>query len=163
MKEKSEKKKQALDQIINSNQYMLWLDNYTKITPFFTCYHFINFKDEIERDNILNLAILYNIINQYARKNYLYPKNNYYYIKYNNTGYQIGIDDKNNYFCQRIEIKPDFLNFKDIQQNKELPNTKLLKSYFQKLKEIVTLIANEDVPCQAVFEITEKTYQKMKK
>lgn len=169
--ERLEKKKQQLHEMLTSNEYILWLQIFTEVNDNFRSDDWLYTNEKLsknDQEKVSTLGILYKIIQQYAKRNYVYPKNfevlNYYQIKYNNIGYQIGIIDasgKNVYFCKRAKIEPDFLDFKDIQMNKELKNTKLIKSRLQNLSDLITSMSGVDIPLEAISETTEKTFQKI--
>ena len=98
---------------IQSNpKYINWLEKFTERYPRFTDDDILyekKFKSAEDIDGVNNLSLLYNVIEEYAQKNYIYlEKNSDFYgsykIKYNGIGYEIGcmVGQGTLFYCGRL-------------------------------------------------------------
>ena len=136
-----------------NNKYITWLDKFTQEHPSFSDEDWLYHPDEISEQDLKNVEILpymYGVIMEYAEKHNIEANpccfGNYYNIKYNNIGYEIGVMHGQGAinFCKRVsldeEINEDrFIDFEDIinEQNKissEILNKNKEKSEQKKYK-----------------------------
>ena len=174
IKERAENDKKNLEiirqQIISSDKYILWLEEFTNKNPnfdtrdssFYICFRNSASNDDLK--NIRNLAILYSIIFEYAKQNYIYPKidemGEYYYnIKYNNVGYRIGEDsiDGTFFFCERVPIDCDFIDFNDVMNNKVQENVHFIQQNLIDLANYINYLVEAGVPEEAIKNVTLNT------
>ena len=142
----------GVNKIISSEDYILWLTEFSKKYSDFSndswLYSHKNI-DEKDSINVEKLNLLYNAIENYANKNFISPiKDNegqYYSIHYNNIGYNVGIImyQGSLYFCQRTYPNENSINFKDIMENKKQPKTDFynhkLAEFTEKIKDLVEI------------------------
>ena len=92
LKHYSEYEERLSLEIKSNSEYITWLEHFTEQVPMFGEYYVSNlkYKELLDTDkiNMKNIRILFNIVNKYAYKNYIYPKYHdnyeYYLIEYNN-------------------------------------------------------------------------------
>ena len=147
-KEKEEQN-EDVKKIIFSERYIKWLNDFTKKNGGFTENDYLYFNDkisDIDKENVNKLNVLYETINNYAKKNYIaetpWEYGSFYRIKYDDNGYKIGaIYGKGiMYFCYRIPINKEdyFIDFKNILINKKENKAIIFEKYLNDLsKEIV--------------------------
>ena len=114
------------EKILSSDEYILWLIEFTKDYPNFTDEDWLYKPNEISKENknkVYDLSIFYRIIEDYASRNFILPEQtsfgNIYYIKYNNVGFGIEIADGQGtlFACQRInESYENFIDYLKIQK-----------------------------------------------
>ena len=162
-------------QINHHDEYMLWLEKFTLTHPCFSNYEWLYAQKNIsleDKKQVENLDSLYHKIQEYAQRNFIYPKTQNrtesYAVKYNGIGYRIGMIDEQSpttYFCERIKInqKENFLDFTDISQNKIQPNVEFINTQLQNLSKLIHQMVEEDVPLEAISKTTRKTLQKVRK
>ena len=132
-KEKTLKKRK--EKILENEEYINWLEEYTESKDIFT-------NDEARDENVESLEALYLIIEKYAEDNYIFPSKNtfgyYYTVKYNNMNYNIGyIAGQEVYFyCERTNEEAT-INFKDILEGKKQLSTELIKLKLNKLNLLI--------------------------
>jgi len=170
---KSERIKQnKIKLILEHDDYISWLKTFTMKYPDFSDDEWLYFPSEISKndnENVNDLNLLYEVVENYANKNYIEPTlcdfGNYYSIKHNNIGYDIGIliSQGTLFFCRRCDEDKYFIEFRDIQTNKVQPHTNLIN---QKLEELTSLINNmieDDIPAEVISTHTKKVLQKVQK
>lgn len=117
-------------EIIKDEKYITWLENFTSRNYNFNDNDWLYCPDKIslnDKRKVENLYLLYQAIDNYAKDNHISSTvcyfGNYYSIKYNNIGYNIGmLQGQGTLFsCSRTEIKQDanFIDFMDIIKKKK--------------------------------------------
>ena len=98
--------------MISSKEYVNWLKNFTEENPSFSDdYYEIVSGDYSDTDkiNMKNLSLLFEVIDEYAKKNYMSTRKNEYSESYNfrsdDISYNIGFfrGQGSSFFCQRID------------------------------------------------------------
>lgn len=164
-----EEKKRIKKEICENDAYILWLQYFTIQNPVFSNSYWLDRNKDIariDRDRINNLNLFYEVIEEYAKENYIQPSRsdfgNFYSIKYNDIGYEIGVIFAQGtlFFCQKTSVKDDYIDFVDIQNNKKQAKTDLIKS---KLQELIDLINNIsiDVPIEEIEKTSNETIKKI--
>lgn len=157
--EKEKKLKQRKEEILESEEYINWIEEYTERKDKFT-------NDESHDENVEKLEALYLIIEDYAEENFVFPSKTtfgyYYTVKYNNVNYNIGYmaGQEVFFYCERTN-EEDKMDFKDILEGKNRPSTELIKLKLNKLN----LVLNElslIFPEENLVREVSKVYQKRK-
>ncbi len=165
------KKEKLITELKSNDDYINWLDEFTMQYPYFKEWFIPNVNllslREIDRVNIQKLSLLYEMIDIYAKENYLYPNdkelNSYYIVKHNNIYYLVGRDYNvgGRFRVERIpnekinEIN-NYLEYSDIQTNKKQPNTDIIKIQLASLSNMIYEYANR-IPLEAIKEKIEET------
>ncbi len=177
--ERGNERKKMSNNLINNDDYINWLDDFTKVHPEIIILEIpnINYYCGISLDEFVNISFLsdfYKLISKYARKNYIFPNafddyENYYVIKVYNVFYEIGviIDDEQdvNFFCRRLQENDEgryFIDFKDIKENKVRHEVFHIKKNLKKLVEVINqLILSDNIPVEAIADTTAEAIQKI--
>ena len=170
-REENIKKEKLITELKSNDDYINWLDEFTIKYPYFKEWFIPNVNllslREIDRVNIQKLSLLYEMIDIYAKENYLYPNdrevNPYYIMKHNNIYYLVG-RDYNIGGRFRVERVPNertneinnYLEYSDIQTNKKQPNTDIIKIQLASLSNMIYEYATR-VPIKAIKEKIEDT------
>lgn len=168
------KKKQNNLEKIKFGNYLTWLEQFTLKYPNFTNNDWIYLKEKItenDYENIKIMPLLYEIIEKYAQENYIsgtqeyYGK--YYIIKNNNFYFQIGhISSQGTIiYLNRYEvIEKEFcydIDFNDIKNNKKREFAIEIDKKLDKLAELISNIAKENTPLEAIVSKTDETIHKI--
>lgn len=169
--EKEIEKNEKSEKIISNNEYMLWLENFSSKHNNFCDDYWIKPNNNITEEdiqNVKNLSILFEAISNYANDNFIepiyYSLGEYYYIKFNDTFYQIGIMtwEGTLFFCDKAKkCDKKYIDFSDIRNNKKGQNINLIKNKLMKLSELIVNMSEENVPLKAITATAEKTVQKV--
>ena len=171
--EKLKIRNQKEKKLLESNEYMNWLDNFTKFNSSFNdeySYAKEKFQPE-DLEKVRDLCILYGVIDDYARANYIsaMPCNwgQFYCIKFNETGYHIGliVGQGAVNFCERVELEneSEFIDFKDIQENKNPERTVVINKKLDILSDYVkNLIEKDKVPSNAIMALLKDVISEFK-
>ena len=172
-------KKELVNNLIANDDYINWLDDFTKIHPEVISMEFPNlsYYYGADLDAFINLGFLkdfYQLIFNYARKNYIFPNafedyGNYYLIKIYDVFYEIGVivdDERNvNFFCCRVnDAKNDrqFIDFLDIKENKIRHEVFYIEKKLEKLVTMIEqLVFNDNIPIEAISDTTDKVIRKI--
>jgi len=113
--------------MLNSDEYFIWLNKYSKKNPkIFSSVSIYSVEDIEAYNNIQNLKVLFNLINEYSSNTNINPieynYNNYYYFSALGTNYQIGyglVHDNISYSCMRLdnECELDLIDIDDIRNS----------------------------------------------
>lgn len=159
--------------IVADNEYMLWLEGFTTMHPYFSDDSWLYNREAISKEDMAKveeLCSFFNGITSYADRNYLPTYGEDYdisvFIKFNNNGYQIGIMSGQGSFthCSRVDITPDkyFIDFNDIVANKKQEH---VDSVTQKLSSISSMIAElleNGVPASAISATVKDAFKNHK-
>ena len=107
--------------------------------------------------------MLYEIIEEYATKNYIYPIKfgwvYYYNIKFNNNGFQIGIisGQGTRTVCAKAKVneKQDFIDFIDIINDKKRDNVEIIETKLEELSNYVVSLYESGIPKEAIKKTLE--------
>lgn len=128
---KEKKLKARKEKILENEEYINWLEEFTESKDKFT-------SDDSHDENVESLEALYLVIENYAEENYIFPAKttfgHYYIVKYNSFNYKIGyMEGQEVYFyCERTD-EENQLDFKDILEGKNIPGAELIKLKLNKL------------------------------
>ena len=170
---KDTKKSELRKQEINCKpKYILWLQEFTKRFPQFVDYEFVYDRKKITSNdftNVHNLSLLYEVVERYAKENYLYVvKDDFsaeYKIKFGNIGYKIGVVNGQDtyYYCVRID-NPDnnFIDFNDIMNNNKQAHTDFITNKLNELANIITYYHEMGIPLSTLKQVINSTLQNIK-
>jgi len=163
------------EEITQSDDYINWLENFTLKNKEFTDDDWLYFPERISEEDKEQVSKLYNFyeaIQEYANKNYIHGTpdefGNHYSIKYNNIGYKIGIMIGQGTILwvqrQRITKKnsDSFIDFKLIQENVMTDESEMIRSKLESLDNLISDIANENVPIEAIAKTAKNRLQLLK-
>lgn len=166
------------EEIGSNPRYINWLERFTEKYPRFTDDDFLynkKIKSAEDIEGIKCLNMLYNVVEQYAQKNYIYLTKNSeysgsYQIKYNDIGYEIGcmVGQGTLFYCGRVN-NPDntFIDFNDILLNKKQPYTDKFNMMLEKLTTIVAFYHEQGIPIEALQrslnEVIKSMYDETKR
>lgn len=160
--ERKRKREKTKKEIIADSEYINWLEEFTENTPHFTS----DLQSEGNTENIRNLDLLYEIIDTYARKNYIQPnktKWEYFYIlEYEGNLYKIGYSNRDYtfYYCNKVsETKYKPISFSDIAKDRVTREAHLINLKLEKLNIILSELA-EFLPEEEVQRKVAKVYKK---
>lgn len=153
LKEYYDARDKAKRAIVESDNYILWLTEFTKEHPLFSTDDWIytpNLISKEDNDNVNDLELLFSIIEEYADINY-FPLGEtqwggFYLIKYNDVGFKIEVASGQGtvFACQRIEEGiDDFIDFRLIMKNEELESTNEIRSEFAKLEKKIEKLSKK--------------------
>ena len=173
MMEKAKQKIDFRDSLRANTDYIDWLVNFTNMGGGFDTsvltYDGSKFNG-IDKKNIENIETLYEVINEFAEKNYLVPHlvefGNYYSIKYNDIGFYVGVDfgQGTSFYCTRLdEVEKDAIDYKVLVHNTKLPETESKEKKLEELSEmIIGLLTEDNVPGEVIEKKIYESFQKVK-
>lgn len=105
-----------------------------------------------------------------GERNEIYPKKEgkteFYEVNIAGIGYEIGTSAICGfaYFCNRVKLGENFINFKEVFEDKEIDNIKQKQEEWKKLEQVVRSLNELGIPGYAVHErlddIIAKVYTK---
>lgn len=166
--EEEKNRKRRIKEIITGGEYILWLEKFTIKHTRFSDNDWLYFPEEISEEDIKSLEelnLFYRGIDEYASKNFIFPSScdfgNYYCIKFGNIGYEIGImvGQGTLFFCNKVSIEnKEFIDFTDIQNDKEQHKTKLINNRLEELSLLINNLA-EDIPLATIEETVRNVFK----
>lgn len=156
---KEKAKEERIQEMMSNTDYIKWLDSFTIKHQSFSDNDWLYCEEEISKEDyekVNNLHLMYSGIETYANRNYIYPSDceygNFYKIKLDNIGFEIGIlvGQGTLFFCNRVEIEKDFIDFNDIINNKESDNAIIIKNKLNELSDFVVSLYENGVPYEAI-------------
>ena len=170
--EKYKKRKEFKDKLHLSTEYIDWLEKFTEEHEVFATDTFLYDEDKVteeEKENISLLPVLFEVITEFADKNYISPKRDdfemFYNIEYKGTGYEIGLNygqGSSNYCVRQDEPEKDAISYENIMSGVKLLSTIQAESKLEELKELIEQLANDNVPVEAIHQATDTAIQKVK-
>lgn len=153
--ENEKERERIKKKMIEDTEYIDWLEEFSENNPHFTS----DLQSEGNTDNIRNLDLLYEIIDAYARKNYIRPhktKWGYFYIlEYKGSLYKIGCSNREYefYYCNKIsETNREAISFEDVIKGRVSEEADLINLKLEKLNallsELSAVLTEEEVQRQ---------------
>ena len=160
-------------------RYMEWIERFTQKQSLFysdDASDVDEFEDNVTKTDIINISKLerlYDVVNNYANSNYIYPKSlshgKFYYIQYNDKIYEIGIISSNNKviscelkkdidITECIEIHDIISPSKHVTQRKET-----IEKEIKKLSDLVDELVENGIPYGAIRSEVNKAISKHQK
>lgn len=168
--EEEKNRERRIKEIITGGEYIAWLEKFTIKHTRFSDNDWLYCPEEISGDDrarVEELNLFYRGIDAYASKNFIFPNScdfgNYYCIKFGNIGYEIGImvGQGTLFFCNRISMEnKEFIDFADIQNDKEQPKTKLINNRLEELSLLINNLA-EELPLAVIEETARNTFKEI--
>jgi hypothetical protein len=174
MMKKAKAKVDFRDELRESDRYIKWLEKFTAKNGGFDTLALTYNADkysEYDRKNIENIETLYEVITEFAEKNYITPIStdlgNFYSIRHNDNGFYIGSDwgQGVSFYCTRLdEVEDNALNYDDVVHNGKLPETMKKEQRLEELTLMIDKLFNEDnIPIKVIEDKTNEAFQKIKK
>lgn len=174
MMAKAKRKIEFRDNLRVNDDYINWLEKFTEKRDGFDTLALVYNADnysEYDRENIENLETLYEVISEFAEKNYIVPTKtdlgNFYSIRHNDNGFYIGADwgQGVSFYCTRLdEVEDNSLNYSDIVHNDKLPETIMKEQRLEELSLMIDKLFNDDnIPVEVIENKTNEAFQKIKK
>ncbi len=132
------RKKDRMKELVISEEYIKWLEEFTKKHPTFNDNEWLYFPEKISKEDNEMVQILsefFSYIENFADNHYIYPsgqvREEYYSIEYNDKVYEIGVVVGQGAIC--------FCNTKDVDEDARIiPYSEILNpTYTKTLKENV--------------------------
>lgn len=161
IEDKLKEEEKNIAQMTSNIDYMMWLEDFTIDFPAFTSDTWAYFPEMISENNhqkVAMLYLLYQAIEHYASKNYIYKTKcdfgDYYNIKLDNTHYEIGrlIGQGIIFFCCRKPFNKDikYIDFNDIVNDKKQENVLIIEEGLNKLSNLVYTLYQSGIPLEAI-------------
>ena len=160
------------DNLHLSTEYVDWLENFSKGKKIITTDDYKHDEESLKEKDNLNvylLEALFELIDDYSEANFIEPivtkYGQYYKIKHNGIGYEIGIDvGQGTYFyCQRQEqADDDSLEYKKLMSSVKLPSTIIVETKLEELTNYIEQLIEDDVPLNAIKNTTDNVIKKVK-
>ena len=174
MMARAKRKIEFRDNLRINDDYINWLEKFTSINGGFDTMLLIYNADkysDFDRENIENIETLYEVIVEFAEKNYITPIStelgNYYSVKHDDNGFYIGADwgQGVSFYCTRLdEVEEDAINYKDAVKNIKLPDTMRKEQRLEELSLMIDRLFNDDnIPIEVIESKTNEAFQKIKK
>lgn len=155
-------------EMFSNTNYLKWLENFTIEHPGFSDDDWLYFPDKISQEDnekVKNLHLLYEGIELYAKKNYIYPTEcdfgGYYNIKLDNIGYEIGmlVGQGTLFFCKRTPLNKDiiYIDFNDIISDKKQSGVDLITQQLKELSDKILELHKKGIPLNALIESLDTT------
>lgn len=153
--------------------YIRWLEKFTLKNGNFDTdmltYDSDRFSDT-DKENIKHIETLFEIISEFAGKNYLLPINDnleiYYCIKYGDSTFHIGADygQAVSFYCTKSdELEEGAISYEDIVKNEKSMDSMRKDEKLKELSKMIdTLFEQDNIPIEIIKENVEKTFQKIK-
>lgn len=161
------------EEIFSNSDYMNWLEFFTRKHQNFSDDSWLYSLEEIsdiDYLNVINLHLLYEGVELYAKKNYIYPTElewgNFYRIQLNKVGYEIGmaIGQGTTFFVKRVILdkKMDFIDFYDIIKDKKCENVDDITEKLNEISNRVVELYKKGVPLEALVDRLSDTLNSIK-
>lgn len=152
----------------SSKEYVNWLKKFTEENPSFSddYYEIVSGEySDTDKINMKNLSLLFEVIDEYAKKNYMSTRKNEYSESYNfrsdDISYNIGFfrGQGSSFFCQRIDDieTKDFIDFDDIIKGSYTNDFEKNKNEVEKMKNSVMELYQSGVPLEIIKSEFENT------
>lgn len=166
-------KDMEIKSIISNTNYFEWLNLFTQDKESFFDDEWLYFPEAIlesDRKNVEKLCLFYEGIDRYASSNYIYPTpwkdfGNYYRIRLNQFGYEIGmaIGQGSHFFCRKASIDnpEEFIDFNDIMNDKKQNQVDFITTNLDSLSNMVLTAYENGVPIEAIVNRLDQTIKKI--
>ena len=173
LKEQEKHKKEFVDNLTNSNDYMDWLQSFTAKKGAFATDSFLYDQEDLSEEdlkNVQDVQLLFEEILDYSDQNYIEPiiaeYGAYYSIKDGDIGYHIGYDAGQGtcFYCLRLdEPDEDALDIKHVRSGVKLPKTVYDEFLLEELQSIMEKLYDDGVSLSAIKNITNSTLERLTK
>ena len=155
------KNDEKIEDLLTDSNFFAWLDIFTLEYEGFDDGRWKHCHNEIteeDKANIERINFLYEAIQRWAERNEVLPKKEgkaeFYEVNIGGIGYEIGTNAICGfaYFCNRVKVERNFINFNDVFENKKLDNIKQKQEEWKKLERVVKSLNELGIPKHAVYE-----------
>jgi hypothetical protein len=169
---KEKQRQEKMGVMMSNTDYINWLINFTKVNGDFSDEDWLYSKEklnEIDQENVDNLSLFFEGIFAYAKNNYIYsyrrPLGECYRIKIDDIGFEIGYisGQGTKFYCQRIPVEEDFLDFMDIVNKKIPDNVFYIRNNLDNLSYQLIYMYKNGVPPEAIINTFNKTMHYIEK
>lgn len=155
-------KNTKIQEMLSNTDYIKWLDKFTIKHSSFSDSDWLSSSEKISKEDlekVNDLPLMYDGIEKYASENYIYPTycdfGNFYKIKLENTGYEIGIliGQGTLFFCNRVQIEnqKDFIDFNDISNNKINNDAAAIKNKLDELSNLAISLYKNGISLETIM------------
>lgn len=155
-------------EMFSNTNYIKWLEGFTTKYESFADDSWLYTPTELsqeENEKVANLHLLYEGIELYAKKNYIYPTKcdfgGYYNIKLDSIGYEIGmlVGQGTVFFCKRTPLNKDleYIDFNDIMTDKKKDGVDVITQQLKDLSNKVLELHKKGIPLTALIETLDTT------
>ena len=158
-------KQRSINRIMNNPDFISWLCVFSSKNVYFT-----NSESDLgnfsvkDRTNIRYLGIFYEIVSDYAKKNFITSEDGSFIVSYKNHAFRIGYID-NYLFCQRIQYDSvlDCIDFMDIKNGKPSKKSIKVRNVLENLPEVICGAYRAGAPIENISEVVNDTLDSIKK
>jgi len=169
---KENEEKNKMENMLSDTDYIKWLEKFTLEHSGFTDEDWLYFPEKITKEDlekVNDFHLMYNGIEEYACKNYIYPTSSafgkIYKIKLDNTGFELGkqVGQGTRFFCNIIEIKEekDFIDFNDVINNNKRDNVLYIENKLNDLSNYIIYLYENGIPLEAIEDTLNDTINKI--
>ena len=170
---KERSKRAIIKGMVSNTEYVEWLYQFTQDKDSFSDNEWLYFPEKIsqsDRKNVEKLSLFYEIIEEYAEENYIYPTpcdfGNFYRVKSNDFGFEIGvlIGQGTVFFFNKSSLENDkvFIDFHDVITGKKQNNVDTINDALNSLSDTIKSAYDSGVPIEAIEGIFDKTIKSIK-
>lgn len=176
-KTKIERLESKRREVINTDNYIKWLEEFTKEHPTFNDQNWLYRPEEISKEDnqkVDMLSTFYSAIDVYARANYIYPTpcdfGGYYSIGYNGKVYEIGllIGQGALTFCNTNDVNKNVsvIPFEEIANptSETIIRTALIENQLSRIDDLFEALCASKlgIPIEAMIDWTNKVLEELK-
>jgi len=163
-KKNKQERLNRVKELMKDFSFMIWIENFANRHPSFRDNDVFDDCTKEDLINLKKLGLLFEGIEIYAKNNYYYSQYDgfndieYYRIKFNNIGYEIGkiVNQGIYYFCEKSkDLDNCFIEFSDIIMNNNTKRKEEIKEKLNYLKQYIKLCYEEGIPLEALKETTD--------
>lgn len=170
---KAENRRKGKEEILSNLDYMNQLQGFTAQYYSFSDVSWLDLPLEITdegKKQIEKLELLYEIIDEYARENYIFPNESefdyYFHFKYKNIGYIVGVTTGQgvSYFCKREEVNPKilYIDFNDIVNGLKDDRVKMITAKLDDFTVSIINLYRQGIPAEEILDTLDKSSECIK-
>ena len=167
-----EAKKQQIRSMMSNLTYLKWLNQFMQNKESFSDDDWLYSPEQITDSDWKKVDILglfYEGINNYAKLNYIYPyqcpNGNYYKIRLNDKGFEIGVMAGQGiiFFCKKVPVEneQEFIDFNDIMIGKKQEQVDRINESLENLSNMVLKVYESGVPIESITYTLENTIKEI--
>lgn len=125
--------------------------------------YFLEKLSDDDRSYVDELCLFYDGIQNYANKNHIYPtqfpSGEFFKIKLSDIGFEIGMiwGQGTSFFCNRVPVEKDFIDFNDIIDNKKNSQNEIIKTKLEQLSSNIISLYQNGIPFEAITNTIKNT------
>jgi len=169
------RKKDRIKELVFSEEYIKWLEKFTKKHPTFNDNEWLYFPEKISKEDneMVNLLCeFFGYIENFADNYYIYPKEGdhgrYYSIEYNDKVYEIGVVVGQGAicFCNTEDINEDarvILYSEMLNPTCTKTNREAVEHNLDELERFLKTLNSKNIPLKAIEQKTRVVLDELKK